>query len=331
MKSLLHAIKRRLRRTQDRIILWKRIIGNYAYDAQRFLKYSTTLEKPKDPAQLEAKIVARTHVIEKGLSLEKTRLGYGQANVESLIDLLARYEREGYPTNGSAYRSAVSTLQTYAKFHKDNDYDLGELGENIRTLPQEMESLGGALSLTREEILAQAKLDFRVFSKARYSIRHFSDKPVDLSLIKEAVHIAQEAPSSCNRQATRVYIIQDRSVKDAVLEYQIGNRGFGHLADAILVITFDQRCFFDLRERNLGFIDAGIFSLSLLYSLHYVGLGACSLNWAVEKERDEDLRRLIDIPDSEVIVLLIAAGHLPERLQVARSARKDLDEILRIV
>ena len=54
--------------------------------------------------------------------------------------------------------------------------------------------------------------DFRAFAQSRHSVRWFSDATVDLGVIKQAISIAQTAPSACNRQATRVKIIKDKTI-----------------------------------------------------------------------------------------------------------------------
>jgi nitroreductase len=167
-----------------------------------------------------------------------------------------------------------------------------ELGKDIDALAiPAVKSCGGTVELRREEILRRSKGDFLQCSLSRHSIRCFSGEPVDLSLINEAVRIAQTTPSVCNRQSSRVYIIQDESSKQAVLERQPGNRGFGHLADKILIVTSDLRAFSGMHERNQAFVDGGMFAMSLLYSLHYLGLGACALSWMVRKDVDEKMRK----------------------------------------
>ena len=68
--------------------------------------------------------------------------------------------------------------------------------------------------------------------------------------------------------------------------------------------------------------------MSLVYALHSLGLGSCCLNWCVEKETDQKLRRITGIAESEAVIMMIGVGHLPEKLVVARSMRKSLETIL---
>lgn len=319
--SFAHALKR--------IILLKSSVRYYTYDARRFLRYSTTMDIPADFENLEATIIAHCHVIEKGMVLKETELGYGKEVVESLLRLLDRYMSENYPTSNISFIAAVSSLQEYVRFHEKNNYDVVDLKSRINefSIPENC-ALGGTTELKRDEILRYAKMDFNGFSQNRFSIRNFTGDPVDLSLLKKAIRIAQKTPSVCNRQSSRVYIIQDEKLKNAVLACQKGHRGFGHLADKILIITSDLRSFCGIHERNQPFIDAGMFGMSLLYGLHYVGLGACALNWSVEKDIDRKLKKAEEVGDSEVIVFMIAVGNIPEMVKVAKSARKKLDEII---
>ena len=178
-------------------------------------------------------------------------------------------------------------------------------------------------------MLASRRADFKAFSQTRFSIRDFSEKAVAIGLIEDAIRVAQKTPSVCNRQTSRVHVVRGAK-KKRLLECQNGNRGFGDLADTVLVVSSDLCSFCGVQERNQAFIDGGMFAMSLLLGLHYVGLGACALNWSVDREADQRLREFFSIEDSECIVLLIAVGHLPEQFSVARSARKELEAIMRV-
>jgi nitroreductase len=67
--------------------------------------------------------------------------------------------------------------------------------------------------------------------------------------------------------------------------------------------------------------------MSLVYALHFKGIGACMLNWSASKENDMELRKLIDVPDKEKITIIIACGYLPDTFKIARSPRMKTEEI----
>ena len=125
-----------------------------------------------------------------------------------------------------------------------------------------------------------------------------------------------------------MYVYLAEEDKKQVLSCQGGNAGFGETVKGVLVVTTDTSRFFSVGERNQCWIDGGLFSMSLVYALHSLGLGSCCLNWSVEKDTDQKLRRITGIPQSEVVIMMIGVGHLPEKLVVARSMRKPLETIL---
>ena len=86
-----------------------------------------------------------------------------------------------------------------------------------------------------------------------------------------------------------------------------------------------------MNERNQCWIDGGLFAMSLVLGLHAQGLGTCFLNWSKSSPRDRAMRALLKLPPEEVIIVLVAVGHLPDTLEVARSARPPLDSVRRHV
>lgn len=109
---------------------------------------------------------------------------------------------------------------------------------------------------------------------------------------------------------------------------QNGNRGFGSLAPRLLIVSGEMQSFFGSSERNQIFIDGGLFSMSLLFGLHAMGLGACPLNWSVSFRQDRKLRRKFRIPESEAVIMIISLGYLPETLSVPKSVRYPLSGVM---
>lgn len=71
-----------------------------------------------------------------------------------------------------------------------------------------------------------------------------------------------------------------------------------------------------------------MFSMSLVYGLHSLGLGTCYLNWSVKNKQDKELKMIAGIPDSDLVIMMITVGYLPEEFKVAQSPRKPLKEVL---
>ncbi|RHW39555.1 nitroreductase [Lysinibacillus yapensis] len=310
------------------------LFTNYFYDFSRYIRYSSGLND-KSQLKLEAKITKTYHVLEKGIGMVNPRKGFGKDKAEQLIDLLQRYKNSGYPMDRSQIKSAIIVLNEYFIFNGDvEERRLKYLKEKSRSLIENFSDSafnGGVIPLKKEEILKDSKGDFQALAFSRYSIRNFSSKEVDLINIKEAIKIAQKTPSVCNRQSSRTYVIKSKETINKVLSLQNGNRGFGHLINTVIIVTSDLNAFAEANERNQSFIDGGMYSMSLLYAIHYVGLGSCPLNWSVVKGEDKELRRVTGIKESENIIMIIGVGHLPDQFKVGVSERKTIEEVITVI
>jgi len=304
----------------------------YHYDFKRYSKYSTTIPQPRNKEQLEARIRADTHMIEKGFSLPEPRLGFGKEHIDLLMMNIDQYIKEFQSSSHDSITTAISVLQEYIRYHEERGYNVNVYQNKILEMGIiDDEDVGGKRDLKKEEILRHCQSSFREFASNRFSIRNYSDEPVSIDLLKKAIEIAQKTPSVCNRQTCKVYIVADRLKKREVLSYHDGNRGFGHLADKILIVTSDLRSFEGVHERNQSFVDGGMFAMSLLYGLHYEGLATCTMNWCTTKEQDLQLRKIIPLQSAENVILLVAVGHIPAKIAIAKSNRKPLSDVFTIV
>lgn len=309
------------------------VISNYIYDIKRHFKYTSEFND-NSMLKLEAKIIENYHVLEKGLSMVDRKEVFGKKKAKELVDLLKRYINMGYPTERSQIQSAIKVLKQYFEAHSiTNDTHIKNLEKDSNNffdyLLNDLSISGGSREVTKEEIINGAKGDFRKVANSRFSIRNFTPKNVEVNSILNAIEIAKKTPSACNRQSSHVYIISDKEKIKEVLSIQNGNRGFGHLINKLLIVTSNLNAFKGPNERYQSYIDGGMFAMSLLYSLHYEGLGACPLNWSVTKDKDKKIRNCIDIKDSENVIMLIGVGNIPEKLSIAVSERKSLNEIVR--
>lgn len=327
-KILPSSLKNRLRLA----MVLPKLTSNYVYDLKRFLKWSAVGGQANTQNQLRASITMDYHRLEKGLALKEPRVRFGPQVIERLLYNLRKYQ-ENYGLDETA-QAALNTLFAYFNFNLEHDLKDDQLHQALIALRDATPKYnsttlqGGTIEVTKKRILEAAQLELQAFFEYRYSIRHFAPHEVDMSLIEKAVAMAQKTPSVCNRQSSKVYVFSSDEDKKKVLSYQNGNRGFGDQASKVLIVISDLEHFVSAGERNQCWIDGGMFSMSLVYALHSLGLGTCCLNWSVERQVDQELRRIAGIKDSEAVMMMIAVGHLPEKLKVAQSPRKKLNEVL---
>lgn len=307
------------------------LIANSVHDSYRYFKHSSSIYPPRKSAQLKAKITTRYHNLEKGLSLTEIHLGFGKESILELFEYLNNYVKSGYDQSDTTFQAAVSVLNSYITYHERHDFKVDWVKQQLQKYKNTHSDSGGTIELTKDYIIRKELGNFEDLALNRHSIRDFSSEAVPLELIKHAVEIAQRAPSVCNRQSGRAHIIINSDVKNMVLALHKGNRGFGHLADKIIIVTSDIRTFTHVGERNQAYIDGSLFGMSLIYALHSLGLATCALNWSTTYKVDKLMRDVTGIPDYEVIIFLVAVGNYKDTFKVTKSSRIQTDETMRII
>ena len=305
----------------------KESFSSYLYDFKRFAKYSIKNTFPNDETQIQSKIITLYHVVEKGLIMPKTRLGFGRERILLLIQLLKFYKAKFDPTSSLHYESALKVLKAYVEFHSKTDVDTTYIEEFLRGNSYENKVKGGYFTLDLEIFRENSRGDFSKLSSIRHSVRDFSEEEVSLEVIKEAIKIAQLSPSTCNRQASRVYLIGEKEKISDVLELQSGARGFSDKINKLLMISYDIKSYQGSGDRNTGYIDASLFAMTLIYALTFTGLGTVSLNWSKTKKLDVRLRDIVNVQESHNVVFFIGVGHLKKETKIAVSTRYKTEDI----
>lgn len=304
----------------------RRIMGQSAKNQlmnyyKRFITYAFVDSQCKNEKQFEASITRLYHTIEKGLSYKDFRAGFGKDNIEKLLISLEQYASKGFDTSSFFYETAISCLHEYIRKNKEYGYDSKDIEDKILRIPGKSNDCGGVLSVSKP--LHNEDLNYEKLLTSRHSIRHFSDKPVDVELLVKAIKLAQFTPSACNRQGWRTLIVTEKEKIKFILANQNGNRGFGQEFDKLLVVTADLRTQQRGRELFQAFIDGGMYAQSVLNALYFKGVGSVPLSASLTPKQDDNVRSVLKISDAEVFIVFIGVGSYPEEeFQVARSERK---------
>ena len=308
----------------------------YLYDIKRYFEHSDYFYNDSEQRCM-MRIIHRYHSIEKGLCMPEMRLGFGKENISELIKDCVKYKKKHLfiaEKNNSAgyqqFKHAVGTLLEYKQIHLDAGYSLSQ--DFLQTLDFlsegfDFNTIDNQIETTKEKYLKNVNSSFEEFSESRYSLRNFAGKIKTDDIIK-AVEIAQNSPSACNRQPARVHIIENEELKNNFLNLQGGNRGFGFLADKVIIVSVELAGYRGINERNGLFVDGGIYAMNLLYALHSKKIGTCSLNWSYTPEKDLLLRKMIDFPDSQTPVMIIACGGVPDKFKLTFSKRSSVESVI---
>ena len=308
----------------------------FRYDKRRFLKYNAgRASSRKMRAQIEGRLAFYSHSLEKGLSHQDIRLGFGKSPLKKLGKNMKVYVNEGYSKDREAFMNALSVLKCYVELHENARFDISYIRdcvpENLLELARGATiTIGGVYKFDKNTKNDTRSINFKELFENRWSVREYSDLPVDMGKIDEVIEIARKTPSVCNRQPSRATIVKDKNKISSVLRLQGGLAGY-ELPPVLIVITTDTTSFVGVNERNQIYIDGGLYAMSVLLGLEYVGLAACSLNAMLMVKRDKAIRKVLNIPPSENIIMFISVGNFLPENKVPKSFRYSRSEVSRVV
>ena len=295
----------------------------FRFDARQFLDHAGALHLDRKAAAC-AEIVMGYHVLEKGLTMPRRRLGFDKGAVVRLMELVESFERR-FGADDAQVRHAAGVLRAYRELHRDSPDPMPRLDAFLAEHPDVPAAVEP--HVRREDFFAAKDAPFPAFAASRHVVRHFAGS-VPRDVIARAVELAMTAPSACNRQPARVHVIDDPVLRDRLFALQGGTRGFGQDADKVLVVTADLSSVRWAWERHDCYVNGGIFVMNLCYALHWHGVAHCILHWSVAPAADRAAHELLGIPANETIVQVLACGQAPEEFDVAASPRRSSAEII---
>lgn len=323
------ALGKEVKRRLVRASFTRTLLAESIHDFVSYRRWYHDGRRDRLPLQRESALLKQFHSIEKGLSLSNPRPGFGAARAKAIAE---RIDAGSWRGEAESIRvAAEDCLRAFHDFSRARGQDLlwlrGWLDRRGLLDGPPRTGDGGTTTIRRSDVHEAVRHVDDAFFKSRHSVRHFSDEPVPIADIERAVDMARKSPSVCNRQGARAYCFQDAA---EALRWQPGNAGFGHLASRALVVTCDLQAFCSPGERHQAYVDGGLFAMSLVYALHALGYGTCMLAWSQEREASRKAKAALGIGPSETIIMMIAVGCLPETLEVARSYRRSVPEILQV-
>ncbi len=309
------------------------LASNFIRDFNLYSKHSTVFSCD-GLNKIECQLILDYHSVEKGLLFKNIKPRFAQLRIEKLHRNLA-LDVVKENVYRSQIRVAFQVLCEYYELHQSMGVDISDyytlsqyqsykevLGDSYT------ESFKGAISYNREEFYSLTDSNFLSFSHSRKSIREFTGELIPNSRIEQAISLALNTPSVCNRQACKVYLIEDKVRIDKLLKVQGGLTGYTENINQLLFVTVDRNYFFNIGERNQFYIDGGMFLMNLLYSLHYYKIANCPANWGKTIQEEKLLNGIVDIPESEKIICVVPIGIAKDDFKVTLSQRRDLSEVL---
>lgn len=259
--------------------------------------------------QSNANVRRCVHRLEKGLFHRDRRATFGKDVLIELAREIRKLDRLEDGTDANEVDWAITTLTSYRPHAHDPalvDECLSRLEGFRGTGPEPVPSQRPDTPISE---------DFEVVRKLYYkreSVRFFTDRPVDPELVAQAVAIAKEAPSACNRQPFHLHLLTDRRDIDFVGGLAPGTAGFLDNIPVLGVLVGHASAFRFTRDRHLVYTDGGLFLGHLLPALTALDLDTCVLNWTPDWTNDRKAVDYLGMDMSKTIVCLLAIGYRDE-------------------
>ena len=278
--------------------------------------------------RLEAEIMRNVHSIEKGLSLVHPRKLFGLEKINTMLDQVDRYVKLSC-INMNIMHMVVDALKAYLQFHSDEEYlELNYIKDKVSKYIEQFAvsetPVRGGVQYISFQCGDDDYLNLKKIAEQRHSIRDFSEEHVPIEQLRKAIIVAQRAPSACNRQGVRAYVITGKH-KDCLKGWLEGTGGFSDAVDKYILITGKLSSY--RRDEPFQYIvSASIFAGYLTLALQSQGIGSCIIQRSVlYNKKWTEVAKSLCIPGDEQAVLMIGIGMPKKEYAVPISWRLQYD------
>lgn len=164
-------------------------------------------------------------------------------------------------------------------------------------------------------------------ARRRRSVRWYVDQPVPRDLVDQAIAVAAQSPSSCNRQPFSFRVFDDPALVKKIAAVPMGTAGFSDGFTGVIVVVGDLCGFALERDRHLIYIDSSLASMAFMLAAETLGFSTCPINWPDIPDRERELQRIMDLQPFERPVMFIAYGYADPEGFVPSSVKRPISEL----
>lgn len=285
--------------------------------------------------RMAAELIRNTHSIEKGLSISNPKLGFGHKKQEIMLNLINTLKNSESDYHKEVIKMALDALKEYIEFHNENNYKdaFTEKIEKYLSKNYKKNSIkyGGTITINNSDIQFNVE-EIERFFKTRHSVRNFekTENEVDEETLKKALELAKRAPSACNRQGVRAYVIgKDKFY--LLKDWLEGIGGFSEDVDKYILIT-GKISSYRSDENYQYIVSASIYAAYLSLTLHLYGIGSCIIQRPVVfSKKWKELQNKLKIQEDEQIICLLGTGILKKEYKVPVSYRLENNEMIKFL
>lgn len=273
------------------------------------------------------RIIRSVHRIEKGLSMRDRRSVFAESYIRDVVgDLVTAWDQH---PDDEQLRWAVDVLSEY--------FDVVDRTEIIAEAESEFEeflsgieySPDGRVPFPRRELdgTPVSPEAMKELAVQRTSTRWFRDRQVPREEVDEALEVAMQSPSACNRQSYEYRLYDERELIDEISSLAIGASGYKDNIPCLAVIVGKQRAYFNDRDKHVIYIDASLSAMAFQFALETRGLASCCINWPAIPENERKMESLLELDADESVVMLMAIGYPDPDGMIPYSEKKSVESV----
>jgi len=290
------------------------------------MEYWRSLQKIGESSVL---LRRNTHRLEKGLIMKPRRSVFAEGYIKETVDSYCEaVKNETY--NSDELKWVKDVLSEYFSIISDTDAikeaKLKFLGiskdkKNGRVfIPYPYSDLG-KLGISFEQL--------HLLFKHRRSVRWFQDKEVPMHLVKNAVSLAALAPSACNRQPFKFYVMNGHKIAVKAAKLSGGTSGYADNIQCLIAIIGELDAYPQERDRHLIYIDGALASMQLMLAFETLGLSTCAINCPDVETSERKLELFLGLPANHRPIMLIAVGYAENDGSIPYSQKKNCDILIK--
>ncbi|HEY1406780.1 MAG TPA: nitroreductase family protein [Spirochaetota bacterium] len=175
-------------------------------------------------------------------------------------------------------------------------------------------------------------MSFKELVVERESIRRYADTTVERKKIEQCIEAARLAPSACNAQPWHFIVVDDRTKLEKLARYAASPvaklNTFVKYAPVIVVAVAEPPNLSSkigglIKGKKYNIMDTSIAVEHFCLQATELGLATCIVGWFSAFK----VKRLLGIPLTRKIPLMITVGYPAEKREPRKKVRKTLKEI----
>ena len=139
----------------------------------------------------------------------------------------------------------------------------------------------------------------------RYSVRSYSDRPVEKDKLNKILRAAQVAPTAVNKRPQRLFVLESKKALEKASK--VTRFTFG--APMIILVCSDKTKGWTTNDgQYLGTVDASIVMTQMMLEATELGLGTCWVRGFVQ----DDVTKVFELPDNLIPEAMLVLGYPSE-------------------